>query len=50
MDVVKGDMEMVEVKAEDRVRWRQMVRCGAPCREQPKEEEFSRADTPLIMC
>ena len=33
MDVVKEDMKVVGVKekeAEDRVRWRQMIRCGDP--------------------
>ncbi|KAF7651992.1 hypothetical protein LDENG_00102870 [Lucifuga dentata] len=33
MDVVKEDMKLVGVReeeAEDRVRWRQMIRCGEP--------------------
>ncbi|KAF7655305.1 hypothetical protein LDENG_00057930 [Lucifuga dentata] len=33
MDVVKEDMKLVGVReeeAEDRVRWRQMIRCGDP--------------------
>ncbi|KAF7662280.1 hypothetical protein LDENG_00240050 [Lucifuga dentata] len=33
MDAVKEDMKLVglrEEEAEDRVRWRQMIRCGDP--------------------
>ncbi|KAF7657713.1 hypothetical protein LDENG_00023190 [Lucifuga dentata] len=33
MDAVKEDMKLVGVReeeAEDRVRWRQMIRCGDP--------------------
>ncbi|KAF7645989.1 hypothetical protein LDENG_00195280 [Lucifuga dentata] len=33
MDVAKEDMKLVGVReeeAEDRVRWRQMIRCGDP--------------------
>lgn len=33
MDAVKEDMKMVAVKKEeaaDRVRWRQLIRCGDP--------------------
>lgn len=42
MDVVKKDMGSVDVReedAEDRERWRQMIGCGHPSREQPKGDE-----------
>ena len=42
MDVVKEDMKVVGVReedAEDRVRWRQLIRCGDPWREKPKGKE-----------
>ena len=42
MDVVKEDMKLVAVRedgTEDRVKWRQMIRCGEHRREQPKGKE-----------
>ncbi|KAJ8348946.1 hypothetical protein SKAU_G00275380 [Synaphobranchus kaupii] len=42
MDTVKEDMQAVGVtedEAQDKNRWKQMIRCGDPGGEQPKEEE-----------
>ena len=43
MDNIKKDMEEVgleEVDAQDRLRWRQSIRCGDPWKkDKPKEEE-----------
>lgn len=42
VDLVKGDMEVVNVKVEeagDRVGWRHMIYCGSTRREQLKGEK-----------
>lgn len=39
MDVVKEEVGVSEENAEDRNRWRQMIHCGNPLREQPKSKE-----------
>ena len=42
VDVVREDMQVAGVTEEDaeaRKRWKRMIRCGDPKREQPKEEE-----------
>ncbi|KAK3518089.1 hypothetical protein QTP70_033314, partial [Hemibagrus guttatus] len=42
MDGINEDMKLVGATvedAEDRDRWREMIRCGDPSREKPKEEE-----------
>lgn len=42
VDVVKEDIKVGcvrEEEAKDKVRWRQLIRCGDPCRDNPEKEE-----------
>lgn len=43
MAMVKEDMKLAGVRledAEDRSKWRQMIQCGVPQRETPKEKKM----------
>lgn len=48
MDVMMEDMQRAEKAVRNRVRWRQMIGCGDPKRDQLKEGKSSNLQVSLI--